>query len=134
MAVLYSSHVRGGLRARCGGLGPGGELEAGLLEGADGEADLADVLAAALAAVQVLVEFFFEFGREHVVEVVGYQLDEFLASQFRRCREVPGGESLRAAAEGGGDQQQPDQQRGGGEEPACLLHPVGAGEPSEDQR
>src|SRR2546427_10151498 len=43
----------------CGGLGAGCELEVGLLEGTDDEADLADVLGAAVAAGAVLLELVF---------------------------------------------------------------------------
>src|SRR6266508_272053 len=98
MSVLHSSSVgRGASSARLVGVRPGGgagsgcELEVGVLEGADGEADLADVLAAAATAVEVLLELVFEVGWEHAIEVVGDELDELLAGEFVWLRrEVPG--------------------------------------------
>jgi hypothetical protein len=54
-------------------LGSGGQLEVGLLEGADRQADLADVFAAAVAAGQVLVEGGLAVGWQRALEVARVQ-------------------------------------------------------------
>ena len=79
------------------GLGPGRDREVAALERVDDEADLADILDAPIAPVEVLLDHAVEVGWKCAVEVVGDELDELLAGDFawrrrqvrRRGREGP---------------------------------------------